>query len=149
MPRVHPYSHHRILKSTAHDGTNVTLTLERGLLTELASGGRLFLNQHPYKKLESMLPNSGDEKVSAMGVNLVQAVAGRWMWVQTWGECYVTGGDELLGKSNYVRMGYFHIDGTLYSPAAGDTLQQDAGFAIPKTSASLATWHVYLQIAHY
>lgn len=147
MPRVHPYSSHRILSSTAHDGTNVTLTLERGLLTELASGGRGFLNQHPYSKLSCQLPNAGDTFVSAMGVNLVTAVAGTYMWVQSWGPCYVTGGDELLGKAATIRTATFHQDGTLHAALDTEDEFQLAGYAIPKTSTSLSTWFVYLQIA--
>lgn len=147
MPRVHPYSSHRIVGSTANDGTNVTLTLERGLLTELPSGGRGFLNQHPYSKLSCQLPNAGDTFTSAMGVNLVTAIAGTWMWVQSWGPCYISGGDELLGKAATIRTATFHQDGTLHAALDSEDEFQIAGYAIPKTSTSFSTWFVYLQIA--
>ena len=147
MPRVHPYSSHRILSSTANDGTNVTLTLERGLLTELASGGRGFLNQHPYSKLSCQLPNAGDTFTSAMGVNLVTAVASTYLWVQSWGPCFISGGDELLGKAATIRTATFHQDGTLHAALDSEDEFQLAGYAIPKSSTSLSTWFVYLQIA--
>lgn len=144
MPRVHPYSTLRVLSNTAHDGTNVTLTLERGLLTAMASGEDGFLNQNKYSKLGCELPNAGRDDTSSMGVNLVEAEAGKWLWIQTWGPVYLSGGDELLGASADARMGFFHQDGTLYSPA-DPSLLQPAGYAINQ-SGTTATWYIQLQL---
>lgn len=145
MPRVHPYSSYRVISNTVSDGEHMTLTLERGLLTAMTSGEDGFLNQNPYSKLSCQLPNAGKADTSAMGVNLVLAVAGTWMWVQTWGPCYISGGDELLGSGDTLREAYFHQDGTLMCPAAfGQT--QRAGYAINECDGT-STWFVQLQLA--
>lgn len=145
MPRVHPYSYYRVRSSTVSDGTDVILTLERGLLTAMASGEDGFLNQNMYSKLGCELPNAGRTDVSVVGVNLVLAIDDRWMWIQTWGPCYVSGGDERLGAAGERREAYFHQDGTLMCPGSfGQT--QRAGYAINECDDT-STWHIFLQLA--
>ncbi len=145
MPRVHPYSHYRVLSSTANDGTNVTLTLARGLLTQMESAEDGFLNQNMYSKMSSQLPPGGATDLSAVGINLVTAAASNWMWVQTWGPCYVSGGDERLGAAGSRREAYINQDGTLITPATVDQ-RQSIGYAINE-SGTTATWYVYLMLA--
>ena len=145
MPRVHPYSSHRVLSNLANDGEHMTLTLERGLLTAMAVSEDGFLNQNQYSKLSCQLPNAGKDDASVMGVNLVTAVASTWMWIQTWGPCYISGGDELLGVTGGDRDAWFHQDGTLMCPATVVQTQR-AGYAINETDGT-STWFVFLQLA--
>lgn len=139
-------STYRILSNTATSGGHVTLTLERGILVATTSGMTVRLNQNKYSKLSCELPNAGAYYTSSMGVNLVEAEAGKWLWIQTYGDCYVHGGDELLGKDTTDRTGFFHIDGSLICPAT-PTNDQIAGYAIDKTASDVSSWFVFLQLA--
>jgi len=146
MPRVHPYSCYRVLSNTVSDGEHSILTLERGLLVATtASLASSYLNQNQYSKLSCQLPNAGKDDASVMGVNLANAIAGRWMWIQTWGPCYISGGDELLGVAGGDRDAKFHQDGTCMCPATVDQTQR-AGYAINETDGT-STWFVFLQLA--
>lgn len=145
MPRIHPYSCHRVLSNTVSDGEHCVLTLERGLLTATAASEDGFLNQNMYSKLSCQLPNAGKDDASVMGVNLVTAVASEWLWIQTWGPCYISGGDELLGVAAGDREAKFHQDGTLMCPATVSQTQR-AGYAINETDGT-STWFVFLQLA--
>jgi len=152
MPRVSSaelgygnYSSFRVLSNTAHSGGHCTLTLDRGILHEIPASDDGFLNQNMYSKLSCQLPNAGKDDASSMGVNLVRAVASRWVWIQTWGPCYVTGGDELLGVAGECRTGYFHQDGTIYAPS-DPGCRQMAGYAINESDGT-STWFVYLMLA--
>lgn len=144
-------STYRILSNTKSDGAHVTLTLERGLLVASTAGMTVRISQNQYSKLSCELPNAGAYYASSMGVNLVEAGAGKWLWIQTWGPCYVHGGDDLLGKDAADRMGTFHIDGTLMcpiNPAAGASQHdQIAGYAINRGDGTAEAWFVFLQLA--
>lgn len=147
-----PYAHpglctYRILSNTVSDGEHVTLTLERGLLVASSSGMTIRISQNMYSKLSCELPNAGLHYASSMGVNLVEAEAGKWLWIQTWGPCYVHGGDELGGKASAERMQFFHIDGSLMCPADFGVWMQPAGYLIDQTDASTSGWFVFLQLA--
>lgn len=139
-------STYRILSNTATSGGHVTLTLERGLLVASIAGMTIRISQNQYSKLSCELPNAGAYYASSMGVNLVEAAAGRWLWIQTYGPCYIHGMDELLGKDTTDRTGFFHIDGSLICPAT-PTNDQIAGYAINKGDGTASAWFVFLQLA--
>lgn len=151
MPRISSaalgygnYTSYRVVSNTATASSAVTHTIERGLVVAIPADDDGFLNQNMYSKLSCQLPNAGKDDASSMGVNLVRAVASRWLWIQTWGPCYITGGDERLGAAADRRNAVFHQDGTLYCPSTRNQ-QQDAGFAINESDAT-STWYVFLQI---
>lgn len=145
MIRAHPVCYYRILSNTAAVAASV-ITLERGLLTATTSGATVWANQNMYSKMESHLPNANLRYASCVGICLPVAVAARWAWVQTWGPCYLSGGDELIGKSEDIREAYVYGDGTLQSPAAFHRKQR-AGYALNQTSSNVSTWYIYLQLA--
>lgn len=146
-------STYRILSNTKAAGGKFTVTLERGLLVASTSGMTVRLSRNQYAELCCELPNAGKHYSSSMGVNLVEAEAGKWLWIQTYGPCYVHGGDELLGVDSADRMGYFHIDGSLLTPvnpaegAVGNNLQI-AGYAINRGDGTASAWYVFLQLAN-
>lgn len=152
MPRISSaalgygkYSSYRVLSNTVTDNTHVTLTLDRGVIVELPASDDGFLNQNMYSKLSCELPNAGVADAPSVGVNLVRAVSSRWIWLQTWGPCYITGGDERLGNGDDQLNAVFHQDGSLYCPATRNQ-QQDAGFLLNR-SGGTSSWYVFLHIA--
>lgn len=145
MPRDHPYQYFRILSSTATSGGHITLKLDHSLINALDASDPIFINQHPYSKMSCRLASS-DAYASYVGVSMGLAVASRYMWVQTWGPCFITGGDELLGKASNVRRATFHQDGTLYSDTTANQ-KQLAGYALSHTTTARSTWFIYLMIA--
>lgn len=139
------YSSFRVVSNTVSDGEHVTLTLDRGLVVEIPASDDGFLNQNMYSKLSCQLPPGGKDDASCMGIGLVRAVASRYIWIQTWGPCYITGGDERLGGGGDRRNAVFAQDGTLLCPATRNQ-QQDAGYAINECDGT-STWYVFLQLA--
>ena len=154
-PMASPYGiTYRIVSSTANDGTNATITLERekGLVTAVAaSTADCRLNALAYKKLCSTW-SAGRYYVSFMGLTPIQETASTYQWIQTWGPANVMGGDEVPGSGNSLRSGMFNIDGTLIW--SGDPIWSDTGgaqyigYLISSTGAGTsASWFVYLMIA--
>ena len=147
MPRVNPYCYYRVLSNEANDGTNTTHTIDRGLIVQMESGEDGFLNRHPYKDMISTW-SSGRSYVSWVGVSMVNPVASRYQWVQTWGPCYMSGGDERPGSEAYLREAQIHIDGTLVQYGWDTTTaQQRAGYVLNSTGTdTTSSWFIYLMI---
>ena len=142
MPRTNPYSCFRILSNTVSDGTNVTLTLERGTLSATtASQGSNKVIGNKYSKIGCSWA-AGRDDVSWLGITLVDVTASRWQWIQTWGPCAVVPYNEEIGASAGARQAVFHIDGTARLYVAN---YQIMGYGIPH-SGTTATWWINLQV---
>ncbi len=154
MNYVAPYfTGHRVLSNTAHDGEHVTLTLERGLITAMASSqasNELYAN--PFRTLGSSRL-AADLSAPVVGVLIIAPVASRYCWVQTWGTCIVCGGDENPGSDSGLHMGQFNFDGTLiwvgWTGTTTNTGPIYAGHLVNDTgSATTAQHQVFLMLAY-
>lgn len=142
MPRTNPYSCFRILSNTVSDGTNVTLTLERGTLSATtASQGSNKVIGNKYSKIGCSWA-AGRDDVSWLGITLVDVTTSRWQWIQSWGPCAVVPYNEEIGASAGARQAVFHIDGTARLYVAN---YQIMGYGIPH-SGTTATWWINLQV---
>ena len=142
MPRTNPYSCFRILSNTVSDGTNVTLTLERGTLSATTSSqGSNKVIGNKWSKMGCSWA-AGRDDVSWLGITLVDVTTSRWQWVQSYGPCAVVPYNEEIGASAGARQAVFHIDGTARSYVANYQLM---GFGIPH-SGTTSTWWIQLQV---
>ncbi len=140
MPRTNPYGCFRILSNTVSDGTNVTLTLERGTLSATtASQGSNKVIGNKYSKMGCTWA-AGRDDVSWLGVTLVDITTSRWQFLQTYGPCAVVPYNEEIGASAGARQAVYHIDGTARSYVAN---YQIMGFGIPH-SGTTSTWWIQL-----
>ena len=144
MPRVNPYSSYRVLSNTVSDGTHVTLTLERAIITAIgAAQASCHLMENPYSDARCTWA-AGRDDVGFLGITLLDTILTTYQWVQVAGPCHVVPYNEEMGAAANVQQGSFHIDGTVIAHAAA--ARQHMGYAMPHTGTT-STWFIMLQVA--
>lgn len=129
----------RIVRNTATDGdTHVYVYLDAPLTVALTTSEGFEIMPNPYANL-SVSPN---EYSGVMGVPAATAAASRYVWVQTWGPCWVVpGGTGTPGSTAAERTVYFVGDGSingdvgLADPTTEPERRQVAGYIIQRDSA--------------
>jgi len=125
----------RIIGNTliAADGGEVTVELDAGIPVALdADNDHAECMASPYSDVRT----DGTVTKSVVGVPMVAAVAGQWLWIQTWGPVWIAPQAE-VGVGNNNRQVVFRHDGSLdehdYSTAIV-AKGQHAGFVLANAS---------------
>lgn len=135
-------------------GTNVKVYVDGGFTLAITSGTtRILVQPSPYRNLETApLDGVGGQNgwCSHAGIPATYVdVTGKYFWVQTWGPCWCAlQGNP--GRTASERQLVFRDDGSLgrHDPAdALEKYQQNAGFIMDYTSASVTGTWVMLQIS--
>lgn len=105
---------HRIVESTAGDGTSITVKLDVGLPLAVTSSNGITAYASPYRKLSQT--NGTTNFKCAMGAAIINASASSYCWIQTWGPIWITAtawGSTGPGCAAGFRDVYANSDGTI------------------------------------
>lgn len=158
MPRINPYSVYRVVSNTAYNGgrvaTEMDITIENTIIIATAADtDNCWLDKNPYTNLSQEWGSGALNTASVMGVTLINPVPSTYQWIQTWGPCYVPGG-ETLGDGDLLRRAWWANDGSVYAGSENDlstsVQRQDAGYVIGNTTDGSGgwdpTWFINLQM---
>lgn len=108
----------------ATTGGALTLTLDSPLVTTItAAVTTIELMESPYYNV--IADQAGGEYVSFIGVPTVVATSGQYLWIQTWGPCWITSDMHTCDSVND-RAIYFVANGSVVS--GGSLTYQGSGY---------------------
>lgn len=148
----------RIIANTLADGDGfVTITVDRPWDYAIATDFGTETYPNPYMNLRQRIaagsyPTAGDRLSSVAGMPTVRTVvADMFLWIQTWGPCWVTPEGEVGAQVAEDRRGcFFDYEGKIIKKSAAvltDDIQQYAGFIINREDASTGPPLFMLQIS--
>jgi hypothetical protein len=129
----------RIVSNTATDGdTHVYVYLDAPLTVALTTSYGFEIMPNPYKSISV----SANEYSGVVGVPAATAATDKYVWIQTWGPCWIVpGGTGTPGSTAMERTLYFVGDGSvngdvgLVDPTTEPERRQVAGFILQRDSA--------------
>ena len=138
-----------ILGNTVSDGTYITVTLAEPLTAVITSGSTYTEVLHnPYSDVRLTAgPSGGDsgtDWTSVAGIPyMITTVANTYLWIQTWGPCWVNPhGASLATVTNGERKLVFDCEGSVcveddvaHGPGANTDEHQIAGFIIDRNAS--------------
>jgi len=148
----------RIIANTLADGDGyVTITVDRPWDYAISTDFGTETYPNPYMNLRQRIaagsyPVAGDRLSSVAGMPTVRtAVADRFLWIQTWGPCWVTPeGDVAASPADDRRGCFFDYEGKIIQKSADvltTDIQQYAGFIINREDSSTGPPLFMLQIS--
>jgi len=148
----------RIIANTLADGDGfVTIRVDRPWDHAIATDFGTETYPNPYMNLRQRIaagsyPTMGDRLSSVAGMPTVRTtVADMFLWIQTWGPCWVTPGANLGANVADDRRGcFFDYEGKIIektAAAASTDIQQYAGFIINREDTSTGPPLFMLQIS--
>ena len=127
-----------IIGNTVASSSTVTIYLDAPLVANVAAAKFCEVLHNPYSSVKT---RSGEQDgyVSIAGVAAVEATALKYVWIQTWGPCWVPPGEAGVGGVTSERQLVFAIGGAVHPHNAAHATtkqQQHAGFIIQRDSSS-------------
>lgn len=128
--------HRGIIGNTAAASSSITITLDGPLVTAVTLSTSAFeVLGNPYNGVQY----TNNTYSSVMGVAMVEATTGQYLWIQTWGPICTTPGSATPapGADAEERAVQFDGEGSLICYADGSSKdRQEAGFIIQQDSAA-------------